>query len=212
MRLESVGGMVPGYGLAASQLKRIVDRGVKLTVSVDKVAASGGYMMACVAPHIVAAPFAVLGSIGVVAQMPNINKLLKKHLVDIEMHTAGEYKRTLTMLGENTEKGRKKFKDDIEDVHKLFKDFVRESRPVLDIEKVSTGEIWYGKTALQMGLVDKLKTSDEYLYDKIEQCQLIQITYEQKKSFMEKLGVAVGASLENSVLRCWSHLEQRFFS
>ena len=108
------------YGLAASQMQRIRDKKLKLTVCVDKVAASGGYMMAVVADKIIAAPFAVLGSIGVLAQVPNFHRLLKKHDVDFEMLTAGKYKRTLTMFGENTDKGREKFQEDIEDTHVLF--------------------------------------------------------------------------------------------
>ncbi|HEY7776196.1 MAG TPA: protease SohB, partial [Kineobactrum sp.] len=142
LRLESPGGLVHGYGLASSQLKRITDAGTPLTIAVDKVAASGGYMMACVAPRIIAAPFAVLGSIGVLAQLPNFHRLLKKHDIDFELLTAGEYKRTLTLFGENTDKGREKFMQDLEITHTLFKAFVAENRPSLDIDKVATGEIW----------------------------------------------------------------------
>ncbi len=144
VKVESPGGLVHGYGLAASQLRRIRDAEVPLTIAVDKVAASGGYMMACVADRIIAAPFAVLGSIGVLAQVPNFHRLLKKHDIDFELFTAGEYKRTVTMFGENTEKGREKFTEDLEETHDLFKDFVSENRPQLDIARVATGEVWYG--------------------------------------------------------------------
>ena len=148
VRLESGGGMVHAYGLASSQLLRIRNQDIDLTVCVDKVAASGGYMMACVANKLLAAPFAVIGSIGVIAQIPNFHRLLKKNDIDFEMITAGEYKRTLTMFGENTEKGREKFAEDIEDVHVLFKDFVKEHRPALDVEAVATGEVWFGQRAI----------------------------------------------------------------
>lgn len=161
--VESPGGMVHGYGLAASQLSRIRDRGISLTVSVDKVAASGGYMMACVANKIIAAPFAVLGSIGVVAQMPNFHRLLDKHGIDFEQQTAGQYKRTLTMFGKNTDEDRAKFQEDIEDIHQLFKSFVAQNRPQVDIDQVATGEHWYGTRALEHQLVDELLTSDDYL-------------------------------------------------
>ncbi|MDF5637600.1 protease SohB, partial [Vibrio parahaemolyticus] len=144
LRLESGGGMVHGYGLASSQLDRIKAAGLPLTISVDKVAASGGYMMACVADKIVSAPFAIVGSIGVIAQIPNFNKLLKKHDIEYEQLTAGEYKRTLTMFGENTDKARDKFKQELEETHVLFKDFIRERRPSLDLDKVATGEHWFG--------------------------------------------------------------------
>jgi len=96
--LESGGGLVHAYGLAASQLQRIRQKDIPLTVIIDKVAASGGYLMACVADRIIAAPFAIVGSIGVLAQIPNFNRYLKQHNIDFEQLSAGEYKRTLSML------------------------------------------------------------------------------------------------------------------
>jgi serine protease SohB len=161
--LESGGGTVHGYGLGASQLKRIRDKGIMLTVAVDKVAASGGYMMACVANNIIAAPFAILGSIGVLAQIPNFHKLLKKLDIDFEQITAGDYKRTLTMFGVNSDKDREKFKEELEETHHLFKEFVKENREIIDIHKIATGEHWYGKRAIELNLVDELITSDDYL-------------------------------------------------
>ena len=160
LRLESPGGVVHGYGLAASQLQRLRDAGLQLTAVVDKVAASGGYMMACVADRIVAAPFSIIGSIGVVAQIPNFNRLLKRNNIDVELHTAGQYKRTLTLFGENTEEGREKFQEDLNETHQLFKDFVHQMRPALDLDKVATGEHWYGRQALDLGLIDEIGTSD----------------------------------------------------
>lgn len=187
VRLESSGGMVHSYGLAASQLLRIVSRKIPLTVAVDKIAASGGYMMACIGTKIIAAPFALLGSIGVVAQIPNFHRLLKNKDIDVEVLTAGQYKRTLTMFGENTEKGREKFIDQLEDVHALFKEFVSENRPVVDTEKVATGEAWYGKRALDLNLVDDLMTSDEYIIDKCTDCDVFIVKYIEHQSRMDKL-------------------------
>jgi serine protease SohB len=185
--MESGGGTVHGYGLAASQLQRIRDRGIKLTVAVDKVAASGGYMMACVADRIIAAPFAVIGSIGVLAQLPNFNRFLKKHDIDFEQISAGQYKRTLTLFGENTDEDREKMQQELEETHKLFKQFVQENRPGVDIEKIATGEHWYGKRALDMGLVDELRTSDDFLTHAVDSADLYQIEYVRKKPFIEKL-------------------------
>ena len=147
VRVDSAGGMVHGYGLGASQLARVRSKGVKLTVAVDKIAASGGYMMAAVADRILAAPFAVVGSIGVVAQIPNVHRLLKRHDVDVEVLTAGRHKRTLDILGENTDEGREKLRDELHDVHALFQEFIGTYRPALDLEEVSTGEAWYGQRA-----------------------------------------------------------------
>lgn len=185
--LESVGGTVHGYGFAASQLKRIRDQGITLTVAVDKVAASGGYMMACVADYIIAAPFAVIGSIGVIGQMPNFNRLLKNHNIDFEQITGGEFKRTLTVFGENTEKGRRKYQQDIDDTHQLFKDFVVQNRPKMDIEKISTGEHWYGSRALDLKLVDELCTSDDYLCVSAKHADLFQVRYIHSKRLVERL-------------------------
>ncbi|MBT7951135.1 MAG: protease SohB [Gammaproteobacteria bacterium] len=185
--VESGGGTVHGYGLAASQLKRIRDKNIKLTVSVDKVAASGGYMMACVADHIIAAPFAILGSIGVLAQIPNFNKLLKKHDIDFEQIAAGKYKRTLTMFGENTDADREKLKEELEETHILFKAFVKENRDKVDIEKIATGEHWYGKQALELGLIDEIRTSDDYLGSATANADVYEIEYVRKKPFIEKI-------------------------
>jgi serine protease SohB len=188
VRLESGGGMVHAYGLAASQLNRIRERNIPLTVAVDKVAASGGYMMACVANRVIAAPFSIIGSIGVVAQIPNFHRLLKKHDVDFEQFTAGEFKRTVTMFGENTDEGRAKFRKEVEDIHLLFKDFIQKHRPNVDIVKVSTGEYWPAIRALEHDLIDELKTSDDYLLDKNETADIFQIRYSTRKNFLEKLG------------------------
>lgn len=187
VRLESAGGMVHAYGLAASQLDRIRRRGLPLTVVVDKVAASGGYLMAVVANRILAAPFAVLGSIGVVAQVPNVHRLLKRHDVDVEVLTAGQYKRTLTVLGENTEQGRRKFIEELEDVHRLFKDYLVDHRAELDLETVATGETWYGKDALAHHLIDELSTSDDYLVARAEDADLFEVRWVEHKRPVERL-------------------------
>ena len=186
VKLESVGGTIHGYGLAASQLRRIRDKGIQLTVAVDKVAASGGYMMACVANRIIAAPFAIIGSIGVVAQLPNFNRLLKNLDVDFEQITAGEFKRTLTLFGENTEKGREKFRENIEEAHQLFKAFIVEQRGQVDIDRIATGEHWYGKRALELKLVDELRTSDDYLYEAAQSERVYAVSYQYRKSWLGK--------------------------
>ncbi|UTA46370.1 protease SohB [Simiduia sp. 21SJ11W-1] len=210
VRLESGGGMVHSYGLAASQLKRITDAGISLTVCVDKVAASGGYMMACVANKILAAPFAIVGSIGVVAQMPNFHRLLKKNDIDFELLTAGEYKRTLTMFGENTDKGRQKFLDELEDVHGLFKRFISVHREKVDVEKVATGEVWFGQQAIDNLLVDDIKTSDEYITAQYADAQVFELRYEQPKSLPQKLGLAAETAFDRVFTKAWQTLTQRF--
>ncbi len=193
IRLESPGGIVHGYGLAAAQLVRIRDAGLKLTVCVDKVAASGGYMMACVADKIVAAPFAVIGSIGVVSQLPNFHKWLKNHDVDYEQFTAGDYKRTVTVFGENDDEDRAKYQQELEQTHELFKHFVNRYRSMLDLDKVATGEHWYGEDALHLNLVDSLQTSDSYILDLMEDNEVYALHSRQKPTLAEKLGLAQAA-------------------
>ena len=201
LRLESGGGMVHAYGLAASQLQRIKDHNIPLTISVDKVAASGGYMMACIADKIISAPFAILGSIGVIAQIPNFNRLLKKHDIEFEQLTAGEYKRTLTMFGENDQVGRDKFKQELQETHDLFKQFVTEHRSQIDINKVATGEHWYGLQAIERKLVDKISTSDDYLISQLDNRHIIQIKYIQRKKLADKLSHAASMAIENSLFK-----------
>ncbi|EEU9220239.1 TPA: protease SohB [Escherichia coli] len=203
LRLESPGGMVHGYGLAASQLQRLRDKNIPLTVTVDKVAASGGYMMACVADKIVSAPFAIVGSIGVVAQMPNFNRFLKSKDIDIELHTAGQYKRTLTLLGENTEEGREKFREELNETHQLFKDFVKRMRPSLDIEQVATGEHWYGQQAVEKGLVDEINTSDEVILSLMEGREVVNVRYMQRKRFIDRFTGSAAESADRLLLRWW---------
>lgn len=188
--LESSGGFVHTYGLAASQLQRLRTRHLKLTVAIDKVAASGGYLMACVANKIISAPFAIVGSIGVVGQVPNFNRLLEKHNIDIEQHTAGEYKRTLTMFGKNTEKGRQKFQQDLEETHVLFKRYIAENRPEVQLDEVATGEHWYGTDAMKLRLVDELLTSDDYILEKIKTHDVYEIGYEEKQKLADRVSSA----------------------
>ncbi|MDH1469889.1 MULTISPECIES: protease SohB [Shewanella] len=193
VNVESGGGMVHGYGLASSQLDRLRQAEIPLTICVDKVAASGGYMMACVANKVYAAPFAIVGSIGVVAQLPNFNRLLKKHEIDYEQHTAGDFKRTLTVFGENTDEGRQKFQQELEETHVLFKAFVSKYRPQLDLAKVATGEHWYGQQAIELGLIDAISTSDDVLMQLAGERTVYKLRYQVRKKLADK--IAHGASL-----------------
>ena len=197
VKLESPGGVVQNYGYAASQLQRIRNHKVKLTVAVDRVAASGGYLMACVADQIIAAPFSIIGSIGVVAQVPNFHRWLDKKGIDFEQLYAGEYKRTITMFGKNTKEGREKFESQLEDIHAIFKDFIKEHRPQVDLKKVATGEYWLASDALKLQLVDRLETSDDYVLAAFNQGrELFEINFIQKKSFKAKLGSSVNMLIE----------------
>lgn len=196
VRLDSGGGLVAPYGLGASQLDRVRKARVRLVVAVDRVAASGGYMMGAVGDRLVAAPFAILGSIGVVAQVPNFHRLLERYDIDFETLTAGKYKRTLTLFGENTEEGRAKFLEDITRIHEQFKSHVARHRPSLDIERVSTGEIWSGEDALELGLADELLTSDEYLVRAAESREVLLVDWKRKRGLGERLSLGATAAIE----------------
>lgn len=209
VNVESPGGVVHGYGLAASQLNRLREHQIPLTVCVDKVAASGGYLMSCTANKILAAPFAIIGSIGVVAQVPNFHQLLKKNNIQYKEYTAGEFKRTVSILGEITEKGEEKFVEQLEATHVLFKSFVQKFRTQLDLQKVATGEYWYGEQALILGLVDEISTSDDYLMKKSETHKIIQVKHETQKSLSDKISQIMGSAVENTALKIWANFENR---
>jgi serine protease SohB len=201
IKVESGGGSAYAYGLCAAELKRLVDNKIKLTVCIDKIAASGGYLMSCVATKIVAAPWAIVGSIGVIAQLPNFHRLLKKLDIDIEMHTAGKFKRTLTTLGENTKQGREKFISELEDLHVVFKDFVKENRSKIQVAKVSTGEVWQGEKAKKLGLIDEIGTSDDYLLKLASKFKLLEIQYFEKKPFTARIGSAAEVIVEKGIYK-----------
>ncbi len=208
LRLESPGGTVIGYGLCAAQLQRLRDAGIKITACVDKVAASGGYMMACVCNKIVSSPFAIIGSIGVVAAIPNFHKILKKNDVDYELHTAGEYKRTITMFGETTPAGRKKFKEHLEDIHILFKDHIKKFRPKLNMKKIATGETWEGIKALEVGLVDEISTSDEYLLNLSKKHEIFEISYITKQNLQDRFSGFISSSISKIIISLESFFEK----
>jgi serine protease SohB len=195
--------------LAASQLGRINSAKIPLTICVDQVAASGGYMMACMANHITAAPFALVGSIGVVAEVPNVHRLLKKHSIDVEVLTAGEHKRSLTVIGENTRKGRDKFVEDLQQTHGLFKSWVKLQRPQLDMDQVANGDVWYGQQAIELGLVDAVGTSDEVLQEAVKQSDVLLIEYVAKKTIGERFGIAAATGIGLFGDRVWSKIRRQ---
>lgn len=201
VRLDSPGGVVHGYGLAAAQLMRFRKHHIPLVVSVDKVAASGGYMMAAIANKIIAAPFAIVGSVGVIVQLPNFHRLLEEKNIDFEQYTAGEFKRTITLFGKNTEEGRQKLQQEIEDIHQLFKHLLLEYRPQLDIQKVATGEHWLALQALGLNLIDEIKTSDEYLQERSKEASIFEVCYEMKKPFLAKLLGGNGGTMQEKLMR-----------
>jgi len=199
IKLTSPGGLVHTYGLASSQLSRLREAQIPVSACVDTVAASGGYMMAVCAERIIAAPFAVLGSIGVVAQIPNIHRFLKNRDVDVELHTAGANKRTLTMLGENTPEGRRKFREDLEQTHLLFKAWIAERRPNLDLDAVADGSIFYGTDALTKGLCDEIATSDDVLLGLSADHHLFALKWVKKKSLAARLSRDASGAIVDQV-------------
>ena len=212
IRVESGGGSAYASGLCAAELKRLVDNEINLTVCIDKVAASGGYLMSCVATKMIAAPWAIVGSICVIAQLPNFHRLLKKNSIDFEMHTAGAFKRTLTTLGENTDEGREKFKSDLEDLHLIFKNFVKEQRPQVDTEIVATGETWQGEDAVKVGLVDSLETSDNYLVSLSKDAKLFELEFVEKKNLTERFAISMQIVIEKSLIKFYDLINKDRFS
>jgi serine protease SohB len=200
VRIDSPGGVVNGYGFAAAQLERIRQADLSLTICIDQVAASGGYMMSAVGHKIISAPFAIVGSIGVIGQVPNIHDLLEKNGINIEMHTSGEFKRTLTTMGKNTEEGREKFKQDLHNIHELFKKHILAYRPSLDMQKVGTGEYWFGKDALELGLVDKIQTYDDYIIEHLNNdldVYQIEFVIKKEKGFLKSKLAMIKRTMTN---------------
>jgi serine protease SohB len=207
VRLESAGGMVPHYGLAASQLARLRARRVRLTACIDKVAASGGYMMACVADEILAAPFAIIGSIGVAAPVPNVHRWLRERGIEYEDMTAGEFKRTVSLFAEITDAGRKKYQEQIDETHTLFKAFVKQYRADLDVDAVATGEYWHGERARDLGLVDRILASDDYILAKLEEADVFALTCFLPRPWRERLASTASLAAEKLLLRLWTRAE-----
>ncbi|OGT07879.1 MAG: hypothetical protein A2V89_01015 [Gammaproteobacteria bacterium RBG_16_37_9] len=156
-------------------------------------------MMACVADRILAAPFAIIGSIGVIAQLPNFHRLLKKHDIDFEQVMAGQYKRTLSLFGENTKEGRSKLQQEVEEAHLLFKDFIIANRPTVDIDLLATGETWYGTKAKEMRLIDDIITSDDYLLAANDKANIFKVKYTIKKSLTERFGISIQKTISRII-------------
>ncbi len=205
LRLHSGGGTVHGYGFGAAQCQRLSDFGLELIVAVDKVAASGGYLMAATADKIIAAPFALIGSIGVLLQLPNFHNFLKHHHIDFEMITAGQFKRTLTIFGENSDQGRTKMKHELEAIHHTFKAFIQLHRKNVDVERAATGEVWLASAAKELGLIDELITSDDFILKQRNHYRLLEIKYKSKKNWPSKLSEA-GA---NIMISAWEAVLSR---
>lgn len=163
INITSPGGAVSGYGLVASQIKRLKTAGLKITATVDTVAASGGYMAAVVSDEIIAAPFAMVGSIGVVANVMIYEELLKNIGIQTNVYTSGDSKRTVVPSRVPNAEEEAKLEAQLEEIHSRFKDHVLSFRPDIDEDKVFTGQAFLAADAINFGLVDKIGTSDELL-------------------------------------------------
>ena len=199
--LESGGGFVHAYGLGSAELSRIKEAGIPLTIVVDKVAASGGYMMACVADTLIAAPFSIIGSIGVVAEFPNFSGWMSEHGITYEQYTAGKYKRTVSPFTKPTKEATKKTAEDLARTHKLFKDLVVTNRPEIGIDTIATGEIWYGQEALDLHLIDRVSTSDELIISRMSGATVYQLTYIPETKLTERFAEAASILTEKLYLR-----------
>tara|TARA_R110002110_G_scaffold66276_2_gene181742 strand:- start:1103 stop:1984 length:882 start_codon:yes stop_codon:yes gene_type:complete len=191
IRVESPGGAVHAYGYASSQINRLKAAKIPVTICVDKIAASGGYMMACLGDQILAAPYAVLGSIGVVAEFMNFNSLLKQMGISYQQYTAGKYKRTVGPLGPITEEGETKFNNDLQRVHVLFKEHVQRFRADVNIDDIATGEHWYGIDAKEKGLVDHIATSEDYILHAISQREVLSVRYAPPRNFGDRIRLSL---------------------
>ena len=166
-------------------------------------------MMAVVADRIVASRLAVIGSIGVVGQVPNVHRLLKRFDIDVLEMTAGTNKRPVSLIGPLTDQGIETFKKQLSDTHRLFRDHVHRFRPQLDIEAVSNGDIWHGVDALTHGLIDEIATSDEMIDRARHEGDLdvFSIRWRQAKNLRERLEESVSLITEKALMRALQRLK-----
>lgn len=183
--VNSPGGAVSPYGNVYSQMERVRDAGLKLTVCIDVVAASGGYLMSLPAHKIIAAPFSMVGSVGVMAFVPNLRGLLEDYNINPRTFTAGKYKRTVSLTDEATEEEVEKFKQQLNAIHRLFLEAVKKYRKDVKMEVVETGEHWTARESVELGLglVDDIATSQQYLLEANRDRDLIILS--QKRGFWE---------------------------
>lgn len=189
--VNSPGGGVSVYGQMFAGMERMRNAGVDVTACVDTYAASGGYLMSVPAQRIIAAPFAMVGSIGVVSEFMNFNKLLRRLGVEPMTITAGELKRTVTPLSEVTEENKAAYKAQLEAIHRQFIAVVKKYREV-DADRVCTGNHWTAAESveLKLNLVDGLATSQEYLFEANQTEDLVTISKLQNPYEKSVLGLA----------------------
>ncbi|KZX82185.1 hypothetical protein A3715_00045, partial [Oleiphilus sp. HI0009] len=187
LRLESPGGTITGYGLASQQLIRLREAGIRLVVSVDEIATSGGYMMAAVGDRIIASPTSMLGSIGVIMEVPNFYNLLDRAGVQFHQFTAGKHKRLVSMTNKIGDAAKDQINQDLEKSHELFKNHVHTYRNSVNLESVSHGDVWSAKYCLDNKLVDDLMTSEAYLFDRASRANIFHISWDVERSFSDKL-------------------------
>lgn len=190
--VESPGGGVSEYGMLFAELERMrkCEENFQLTVVVDTVAASGGYLMSLPAHKILAAPFAMVGSIGVVSFIPNIRELLEANKIKPRTFTAGDFKRTVTLTDEGDEKSAEQYKQQLALIHEQFKQALKKYRPQVELEKVATGEAWLASTTVEkeLQLVDGLNTSHALLLEMNQSFDLVEYSSKaERKTFLKRI-------------------------
>jgi ClpP class serine protease len=129
-------------------------------------------MIASQANQIIAAPFAVVGSIGVMLEGLNIHEALKSYGVKPLSLKAGDMKNPITTWGEISDKDLKLKLQDLDESHQDFIELCRSTRPELD-PKVCNGRVMSGEKALESGMTDRILTSEEYIFEKMSEGDLV---------------------------------------
>ena len=193
--VESSGGSVSNYGDLYSVMEMIKKRGHTLWVAIDRVAASGGYLISLPADKIFATPFALIGSIGVLSEVPNFGGLLDKYGVKMEEYTAGERKMNISMFRENGEEQKEHHRKKLGKIHELFKAQLVKYRGGLiekkgvDIGELMEGDFWMGENAFELGLVDELKSSVEILLDEKDHFNILKVNYHNEPKMAGIMGM-----------------------
>ncbi len=198
--IDSPGGTTHGYGHAYALLERLSASGLKVTACIDRIGASGGYLMALPADRILAGPFAIVGSVGVVAGIPNVKRLLEEKGVSYRLFVAGDKKRVVHFADDDGPEVREYMDEKLAGIHTQFLQAVEKHRgDRVKLDEVRSGDHWSAEESVEkgLGLVDELQTSAEYLLERNREVALVMI--ERRVDITERFAGYLAARLSARV-------------
>ncbi|WP_343192796.1 S49 family peptidase [Buchnera aphidicola (Taiwanaphis decaspermi)] len=185
LRLENTSDIVYEYGLVIAQLQRLRKKGIKLIISIDKIVSNGGYIIACVADHISASPFSIIGPINIVVNIPNIDKYTQTSNLNNQLNDCNTFTK-LTLIKNNTKIYVNKIFNKLDIKKYIRNSFIKDMRPSLNLNKIFNQNYWIGENAINEKLIDSINTSDDILFSKKDTHNLLKIKYVYKSNIVEK--------------------------